>query len=303
MPITLKYAVKLLKMSGSTEGQGDTPDARPVTGKGAAKPALPLTVLERYADLGDEEFEYNMKHKSRGVAVIINNDKFDTQLQMNDRPGSSVDRDKLAGTLQFIGFKDIIVHNNLTSRKMVDVLKEVAKRDFTDSDCVFVALLSHGDEGVIYGTDGPVQYEQIFSLFKPPEVNKSLVGKPKIFLIQACRGQTLDGGVEFQCDSLPAKSNKPKRYVISKESDFLVAYSTVEGYFAWRNGVDGSWFIQSFCTVVNKDGRKLELGQLLTRVNRVVSYNFMSSTQNPQMNQMKQSPCITSTLTKSIYFN
>jgi len=60
----------------------------------------------------------------------------------------------------------------------------VAKRDFTDSDCVFVALLSHGDEGVIYGTDGPVQYEQIFSLFKPPEVNKSLVGKPKIFLIQ-----------------------------------------------------------------------------------------------------------------------
>jgi len=50
-------------MSGSTEGQGDTPDARPVTGKGAAKPALPLTVLERYADLGDEEFEYNMKHK------------------------------------------------------------------------------------------------------------------------------------------------------------------------------------------------------------------------------------------------
>ena len=34
---------------------------------------------------------------------------------------------------------------------------------------------------------------------------------------------------------------------IPMEADFLIAYSTIAGYFSWRNSVKGSWFIQSLC--------------------------------------------------------
>jgi len=34
------------------------------------------------------------------------------------------------------------------------------------------------------------------------------------------------------------------------EADFLFAYSTVSGYFSWRNSTNGSWFIQSLCNYI-----------------------------------------------------
>lgn len=37
---------------------------------------------------------------------------------------------------------------------------------------------------------------------------------------------------------------------IPMEADFLIAYSTISGYYSWRNSVNGSWFIQSLCKFV-----------------------------------------------------
>ena len=42
-------------------------------------------------------------------------------------------------------------------------------------------MLSHGDEEGIYGVDYPIGYEELMAPFKEC---KSLVGKPKIFLVQ-----------------------------------------------------------------------------------------------------------------------
>ncbi|KAF6036000.1 hypothetical protein EB796_005686 [Bugula neritina] len=102
-------------------GSGDTTDARSGVRAGSG---LPTSSAERYVDLDDSAFEYKMNHKNRGVAVIINNDSFYPETQMSDRTGSSVDRDKLHTALSFVGFKDIIVENNLTARKMVDLMKQ-----------------------------------------------------------------------------------------------------------------------------------------------------------------------------------
>lgn len=44
-------------------------------------------------------------------------------------------------------------------------------------------LLSHGDEGMIYGTDGVEKFEDLTKYFKGDRC-KSLVGKPKLFFIQ-----------------------------------------------------------------------------------------------------------------------
>lgn len=59
----------------------------------------------------------------------------------------------------------------------------VASYDFKDSDCLCIAILSHGDELNIYGTDEPVSYTKLLAPFKTTEAS-SLAGKPKLFIVQ-----------------------------------------------------------------------------------------------------------------------
>ena len=77
-------------------------------------------------------------------------------------------------------------------QEMVNKLKEFAKLpDHADMDACFVCLLSHGEEGFIFGTDGKrIPLEEIFMLFGNTNC-RGLIGKPKVFIIQACRGGKL----------------------------------------------------------------------------------------------------------------
>jgi len=57
----------------------------------------------------------------------------------------------------------------------------VAKEDHSNRDCLMVAVLSHGDDGVLFGIDKIISIE---NLVAPIKGCKSLAGKPKIFLFQ-----------------------------------------------------------------------------------------------------------------------
>lgn len=48
---------------------------------------------------------------------------------------------------------------------------------------MFVAVLSHGDENGVYGIDYPIGYEELMAPLKECD---TLVGKPKMFLVQVC---------------------------------------------------------------------------------------------------------------------
>ena len=89
---------------------------------------------------------------------------------------------------------------------------------------------------------------------------------------------------------------------IPMEADFLVAYSTIAGYYSWRNSVNGSWFIQSLCEMLSLYGNKLEIMQILTAVNRKVAYHYESNASDPAMSGKRQIPCIVTMLTKELYF-
>ena len=65
---------------------------------------------------------------------------------------------------------------------------EVATENHRDRDCLVVAVLSHGSKDsfgneVVYGTDYPVKVEDLTEPFKGQNC-PSLVGKPKIFILQ-----------------------------------------------------------------------------------------------------------------------
>ncbi|CAH1795557.1 unnamed protein product [Owenia fusiformis] len=254
-------------------------------------------------DVNNED-RYNMKHPRRGMAVIINNRSFQSSTGMNERNGTDVDASNIFQRLNDLGF-EVIIKTNQTTRQMVDLMSKAGKMNHSDADCFACVILSHGEEGVVYGTDGVVPIEKLTEPFKGNKC-ESLRGKPKMFFIQACRGQKFDEGVETTDDDGEGLDETDANTVhrIPAEADFLMAYSVVPGYFSWRNSTRGSWFIQALCSVLEKYGENpdYDILRIMTRVNRMVAYDFESRAAREFMNRKKQIPSIVSMLTKEMYF-
>ncbi|XP_072559682.1 caspase-7 isoform X2 [Paramormyrops kingsleyae] len=248
------------------------------------------------------EFRYNMNHREMGKCIIINNKNFHATTGMNVRNGTDRDGDELFQCFKNLGF-NVCVYNDQTCSKMEALLRKASEEDHSNSSCFACILLTHGEESMVFGTDGVMPLKTLTSLFRG-DVCRSLVGKPKLFFIQACRGSQFDDGIET--DSGPPKdtleTDANPRNKIPVEADFLFAYSTVPGYFSWRNPGRGSWFVQALCSVLKEFGKQLEIMQILTRVNYKVATSFESWSEDPHFHEKKQIPCIVSMLTKELYF-
>lgn len=248
--------------------------------------------------LDSSEFIYDMRHPKRGKFIIINNRTFQPATGMNERTGTDADAYNLYNIFSKFGF-EVSLFNNLTKDAMLQEMLAAAQEDHTDRDCFGVAVLSHGDEDVLYGTDSVIAIDNFVC---PIKSCKSLVGKPKLFFFQACRGNELDSGMLLQSDLPDDNDSKMPSLVIPMEADFLYAYSTVPGYFSWRNSSKGSWFVQALTQTLSKpESEKMEFVRIMTRVNHAVSHQFESNASSPEMNKKKQVPSIVSMLTKDLY--
>ena len=69
--------------------------------------------------------------------------------------------------------------------------------------------------------------------------------QPKLFFLQACQGSRMDSGVAAPAPA-PSRTSTDSfaSYRTPLHADFLLAHSTVAGFYSWRNTVQGSWFIQ-----------------------------------------------------------
>ncbi|XP_067995443.1 caspase-7 isoform X1 [Melanerpes formicivorus] len=296
---------------GGDEDHGDVVDAKPdrssrflIFGKKKknGEEQQPKSSISNQYRIVTPTFQYNMDYKKVGKCIIINNKNFEDKTGMGTRNGTDKDAGDLAKSFQKLGF-DVYTYNDRSRGDMEKLLKQAAEENHSDAACFACILLSHGEEGLIYGTDGPMAIKSLTALFRGDKC-KSLIGKPKLFFIQACRGSEFDDGI--QTDSGPAndalETDANPRYKIPVEADFLFAYSTVPGYYSWRNPGRGSWFVQSLCSVLNEHGKQLEIMQILTRVNYVVATNFESQSDDPRFSEKKQIPCVVSMLTKELYF-
>lgn len=244
---------------------------------------------------------YNMDFEKMGKCIIINNKNFDKVTGMDVRNGTDKDAEALFKCFRSLGF-DVVVYNDCSCAKMQDLLRQASQEDHSNSACFACVLLSHGEENLIYGKDGVTPIKDLTAHFRGDRC-KTLLEKPKLFFIQACRGTELDDGI--QADSGPINdtdTDANPRYKIPVEADFLFAYSTVPGYYSWRNPGKGSWFVQALCSILNEHGKDLEIMQILTRVNDRVARHFESQSEDARFNEKKQIPCMVSMLTKELYF-
>ncbi|XP_039444132.1 caspase-like [Culex pipiens pallens] len=249
--------------------------------------------VDRYAS------DYNMNHPKRGLALIFNHEHFEIP-QLKSRAGTNVDCENLASTLKHLDF-DVRVYKDMKLRDMQKEVEKVAKMDHSDNDCILITILSHGELGYLYAKDCQYKLDIIWSYFTANHC-PTLAGKPKLFFIQACQGDQLDAGVTLS-DRTETDSAGSMSYKIPAHADFLIAYSTIPGFYSWRNTQKGSWFMQSLCQELNQHGKKYDILTLLTFVAQRVAYDFESNTPDiPMMHQQKQIPCVTTMLTRLLRF-
>jgi caspase 7 len=67
-------------------------------------------------------------------------------------------------------------------------------------------------------------------------------------------------------------------------------------HVSWRNSVNGAWFIEALCQVLEDHGQEKNLLWMITKVSRIVA------TQKETLDGKKQMPCVVSLLTRDLRF-
>jgi len=219
----------------------------------------------------------------RGYALIINNESFVNDIYKY-RSGSTIDANNLDILFEQLGFK-VIVQNNRTYQEMREDINSFAQRqEHASSNMAIIVLLSHGEDGLVFGTDGrKVPNEWILGQFNNDNC-PNLKGKPKLFIFQACRGDDPDYGTaliiprleevdglrstqvdsqSFTLEALPPLFEKAR---IPTVEDMLIAYATIPGYVAHRDNMRGTWFIESICNVFMNHAADTDIKEIMDEV-------------------------------------
>ena len=96
----------------------------------------------------------------------------------------------------------------------------------------------------------------------------ALQGIPKLFLLQYCRGNEKDLGIEkFRNTTKPSSALAPGASKIPNVTDILIANSTVPGYVSNRNIHHGTWFFQCLVNVFRENAHHMDIREMFDEVN------------------------------------
>ncbi|XP_071176364.1 caspase-3-like isoform X3 [Mytilus edulis] len=237
-----------------------------------------------------------------GIAVVINNTEFDARLGLSDRSGSDVDASSLFQRFMELGFESDLM-NDASRDDLVEKLQEIIndKENLKKTDCLIVALLTHGNEDSVYMTDRSIKMKSIMNCFNA-ENCPELILKPKIFIFQCSRKPDSRQGEHITVqDTLKNKVTVPDAVDtvrIPNESDFLEVFSTSIGDRSFHNTESSSPFLRHLIEELHNIQEDDDIYKVLTKVNSKVMTFEPGHTASKDMRQM---PYFVSHLTKDLY--
>ncbi|KAL0848894.1 hypothetical protein ABMA28_013296 [Loxostege sticticalis] len=211
------------------------------------------------------------------------------------RKGTEQDVKALKKLFSELGFK-VLTYNDYTHDQIIETVSRICQQDHSRTSCLAVAIMTHGEKGgELFAADRPYLLKDITNMFEGGHV--SLVNKPKLFFIQACRGDLVDPGKTVQYDG-----DEENTLLVPTHMDFLLACSTVEDYISWRD-IGGSWFFQELCSIIKTYHQDMDLLHMLTLVTRNVALGHSSNVpRDAKLDKKKQIPETRFTLTKLVKF-
>ncbi|XP_055299281.1 caspase-1-like [Sitodiplosis mosellana] len=206
------YPKKSITIKEAEESKIDVVDSTSIDPLPMPQFDTPDTIEAKWDDQFSPNHYYKMNHKKRGLALIFNHEVFDCN---TPRKGTRADRDNLHKTLEALDF-DVEIFENESISDIKGILEEIAAKDHSDSDCLMIVVLTHGDQvplvgsrnfrgqllstilahdlvSYLHASDNKYPLQKIWEHFTDDKC-PSLANKPKIFLIQACQGKATDEG-------------------------------------------------------------------------------------------------------------
>ncbi|XP_069774264.1 caspase-2 isoform X2 [Narcine bancroftii] len=145
--------------------------------------------------------------------------------------------------------------------------------------CSLDGVLHHLGFSVCSHRDLTAELDDVWRLFDN-ENCPQLQNKPKIFLIQACRGEETDCGVDLQdgkervaplgCEQSDTGIVEPIRMKLPTRSDIICGYACLPGTTALRNTRRGSWYVQALTRVLAAHAKDTHLADILVKVNALI---------------------------------
>lgn len=263
----------------SSDGQCISSPERAGAGDiGIRSPGADASVEDTKVKVGCEPFcgpeFYRMMAGTRGYCVLINN-VFDEEPRTNRyRQGSELDESALKEVFRQLGFV-VVTHKNLKAFEVSQVFHDYSKKHQLLKHDAFVGIvLTHGrNSNTIVGTDEmDVSIEDLLELYNNTNC-RALMGKPKMFFFQSCRGVKHDFGVEHphatDAAGVGPSGTVPQRVANVRWptwSDMLIGYSTIDGNASYRNVETGSWFIDALVRTLAANACDTEIYRLMQMV-------------------------------------
>ena len=174
-------------------------------------------------------------------------------------------------------------HTELTKDKIVKVLKETAKDPKLSSDSMIaVAISSHGCVEGLLGINinnrlrNDPNYKNMEDCIPPTQILEifngnncaGLAGKPKLFLLNGCRGYGIEDLVLMEDEPLTVDDPDNEELIATTWSDFFVVHSCVPGHVSMRSSTQGSLFFIEFSKSYAKYGAKYSIQRIMPTINR-----------------------------------
>ena len=231
------------------------------------------------------------KPSANGLAIIIGNE---TSCKPEHDPlsGTIKDLEAARDTFESLIFTTVPIWN-ASAREIIDIVQAASRYNYPSCYRRLAFVFSgHGDANYIYAYDSAVPLQT--HVFDPwmPKKSPNLASVPKLFFLDACRGDAVDQGIFTPSGPIPKGAGRAPSV-----GNYLLANSTLPTMKAFEKPFAGGYWMQHLARELRLDRN---INQSLTDILVRVNHLLIDELQNSHYENIQQ-PVFESTLHEVIY--
>ncbi|XP_063709280.1 caspase-3-like [Culicoides brevitarsis] len=251
---------------------------------------------------------YNLENPNKIKVLIFNHTKFRNR-RVKSRP-AQIGLNLANFFLSNFGQNFDVSHFYDLSRDQVTSELKIVADDGLKYSAVIICISSHGnlivdEDGifheVIHAQDGFYYKTELWRHFHGKQ---DWNGKPKLFFIQACRGEDATAGVIMSHDACDAEETTPI-FTDLTFPDLFIMNASQQGTVSWKCNNGDSLFVDALIKIFSEKSSQWDLMSMAVEISDRVAREHEVCTMmgaDSKYNCCQQMPCFETTLTKRFYF-